>query len=186
MRRVVLVLALMAAALLMDSGMALAVTKAGGPGSDTIVGTATPDSLAGGSGSDRVLGGGGNDFMHGGPLPPSLTSPASFEAGPNNADFLMGSGGDDIIDGNLGVDLIFGGPGGDLLADGENRGGATDVLMGGSGDDVLNTFNAPPGQDVARCGPGTDTAVADRTDVLLGCERVFFRPPTANVLGGAG
>ena len=80
----------------------------------------------------------------------------------------------------MGPDRIFGGSGDDLLFDGENRGGARDILIGGSGDDILFPGNAPPShQDVALCGTGTDTAFADPTDIVIGCERVLFRPPTA-------
>jgi hypothetical protein len=47
MRRVALVLAAMALALLLASGVALAVTKVGGPGPDTLMGTKGSDTLAG-------------------------------------------------------------------------------------------------------------------------------------------
>ncbi len=136
MRRVLLLLTVMAAMLVMASGVALAATKFGGPGNDSLLGTNGPDQLFGGTG-------------------------------------------DDIIDGLSGPDRILGGSGDDLLFDGENRGGARDILIGGSGDDILFPGNAPPSQDVAICGTGTDTAFADPTDIVIGCERVLFRPPTA-------
>jgi hypothetical protein len=50
--------------------------------------------------------------------------------------------------------------------------------MGGSGDDALFPGNEPVAQDVALCGLGNDVVFADRTDVVVGCERVLFRPPT--------
>ena len=136
MRRAIVLLTVMAAMLVMASGVAVAVTKFGGSGNDRLFGTAGPDTLVGGTGNDE-------------------------------------------IDGFLGPDQIFGGSGDDLLFDGENRGGARDILVGGSGDDLLFPGNAPASQDVAICGTGTDTAFADPTDIVIGCERVLFRPPTA-------
>jgi Ca2+-binding RTX toxin-like protein len=54
MRRVILLLALMAATLVLGSGVALAVTKISGPG---------PDTLRGTNGADHLLGNGGNDVL---------------------------------------------------------------------------------------------------------------------------
>ena len=137
-RRMVALLAMvvMAATLVIASGVALAVTKFGGPGNDILTGTNGPDTLVGGSG-------------------------------------------DDTLDGLPGPDQIFGGPGDDFVADGEDSGGARDILVGGSGDDTLLPGQFMPRQDVANCGTGIDTAFADRTDIVIGCERVLFRPPTA-------
>ncbi len=45
MRRAILLLTVMAAALLLASGVALAVNEAGGPGSDVLTGTDKPDRL---------------------------------------------------------------------------------------------------------------------------------------------
>jgi Ca2+-binding RTX toxin-like protein len=136
MRRAILLLTVMAATLVMATGVALAVTKFGGPGNDTLTGTNGPDTLVGGPGSDD-------------------------------------------LEGLRGPDRLFGGPGDDLLFDGEDRGGARDILVGGSGDDILLPGQSVPRQDVANCGTGTDTAFADRTDIVIGCERVLSRPPTA-------
>jgi Ca2+-binding RTX toxin-like protein len=55
MRRVVLVLAAMAVALLLANGVAWAVTK---------VGTDGPDTLRGTNGDDDLLGNGGNDVLY--------------------------------------------------------------------------------------------------------------------------
>jgi Ca2+-binding RTX toxin-like protein len=134
-RRAVLLLTVMAAMLVMASGVALAATKFGGPGADILIGTNGPDQLFGGAGNDE-------------------------------------------IDGLSGPDQILGGPGDDLLFDGENRGGAPDILVGGRGNDILFPGQFTPSQDVAICGTGTDTAFADPTDLVIGCERVLFRPPT--------
>jgi hemolysin type calcium-binding protein len=94
----------------------------------------------------------------------------------------LGEEGPDFIDGNLGADRILGGDGDDALFDGENRRGARDVLLGGDGNDFLFPGNKPARQDIVVCGGGRDTAYADRTDVLIDCERVLFRAPTGRSL----
>jgi Ca2+-binding RTX toxin-like protein len=136
MSRVALVLTTMALALLLASGVALAVTEVGGPGNDLFTGT---------NGRDTLVGGPGNDDM----------------------------------DGLPGPDRIVGGPGDDFLFDGEDTGGARDILVGGAGNDTLFPGQFTPGQNVANCGSGTDTAFADPTDKLIGCETVEFGPPTS-------
>src|ERR687894_2357729 len=55
MRRVVLVLGAMALALLLASGVALAVTK---------IGTDGPDTLRGTDGNDKLIGKGGDDVLY--------------------------------------------------------------------------------------------------------------------------
>ena len=55
MRRAILLVAMMALTLLVASGVALAVTKIGGPG---------PDTLRGTNGADNLLGNGGNDVLY--------------------------------------------------------------------------------------------------------------------------
>ena len=66
MRRVVLVLAAMALALLLASGVALAVTKVGTPRDDTISGTNGPDQIDGRAGDDDIFSRGGRDTLYGG------------------------------------------------------------------------------------------------------------------------
>ena len=55
-RRAVLLLTVMAAMLVMASGVALAATKFGGPGNDILIGTNGPDQLFGGAGNDEIDG----------------------------------------------------------------------------------------------------------------------------------
>ncbi len=202
MRRVVLVLVAMTLALLLASGVALAVVRVGTNGTDVLLGTERPDTLlakggndtvlgrggddeelSGGTGNDRILGGAGKDIMDGGAAPPTQTSTPPRERSANNSDIMLGDGAADFIDGNLGPDQIVGGDGDDALFDGENRRGSWDVLVGGNGNDILLSGNKPARQDIADCGPGRDTAYADRTDVLSNCERVLFRPPTEEEFG---
>jgi Ca2+-binding RTX toxin-like protein len=55
MKRTIALLTTMALTLLVASGVALAVTKIGGPG---------PDTLRGTNGADDLLGNGGNDVLY--------------------------------------------------------------------------------------------------------------------------
>jgi Ca2+-binding RTX toxin-like protein len=206
MRRLILLLTMMAATLVVASGvaLALAVVRVGTNGTDVLLGTQRPDKLlakggndtvlgrggddeelSGGKGNDRILGGAGKDIMDGG-APPTKTSPPPRERSANNSDIMLGDGAADLIDGNLGPDRIVGGDGNDALFDGESRRGSRDVLVGGNGNDILFSGNKPARQDIAECGPGRDTDYADRTDVLSNCERVLFRPPTEEELRKIG
>jgi Ca2+-binding RTX toxin-like protein len=150
MRRTMLLLATMALSLLVASGVALAVTKIGGPG---------PDTLRGTNGADNLLGRGGNDVLF----------------GLGGSDNLLGEGGKDwIFGGNErrpggGDKSLVGGPGNDGVLGGKG----SDNLLGGSGNDVLDLINRPAGKDVVTCGGGFDRVLADRADVVApDCERV--------------
>jgi Ca2+-binding RTX toxin-like protein len=171
MRRAILLLTVMAATLVVASGVALAVTTQAGPGNDIVLGTDGPDDLGGGYGSDIMNGGSGKDVLGGG----YLVEPPRNEGRPNNDDVMNGGSGNDFMYGDLGADQILSGAGDDFLLDGEFRGGAYDVLVGSSGDDVLYPHNfKPAGQDLAVCGAGTDVAYIDHADVVVGCEKVVY------------
>jgi Ca2+-binding RTX toxin-like protein len=173
-----LLLTVLAATLALASGVALAVTRQGGPGNDVVLGTAGPDDLGGGSGSDAIIGFGGKDVMWGGLLPPRPGELPPPEVGPNNDDSMIGGSDNDMLRPNMGSDRIVGGSGDDILTDGENAGGSYDILKGGPGNDVLYPLNDPARQDLSVCGAGTDVAPVDRADVVVGCERVLFRDAT--------
>ena len=66
MRRVILLLTVMAAMLVLVSGVALAATRTRDNGPNNIVGTNRADTLLGRGGHDLVNGLGGNDFVSGG------------------------------------------------------------------------------------------------------------------------
>ena len=94
------------------------------------------------------------------------------------ADTISGLGGNDLLRGLAGNDRILGGPGADtLIGDAGN-----DTMFGGTGRDTVRAgigndtiWVRDRTRDVVYCGLGRDTVVADRIDVLRGCERVTRR-----------
>ena len=190
MRRVVLVLAAMALALLLASGVALAVTKIGTDGPDTLKGTNAADNLLGKGGNDvlsslagrdTLLGEEGKDWVLGGNEQRPFGGVKNLVGGPGNdgvlggedPNTLTGNSGNDVVGGGPVSDKILGGEGNDYLLDGESRGGATDTLIGGDGNDVIDPFNKPTKRDVVTCGGGFDRVLADRADVVApDCEKV--------------
>ena len=157
MKRILLMLATIVAAVLMVGGVALAATKIGTDGPDTLMGTKGSDALSGRGGTDWIDGRAGNDVIRG---------------GPGNDDPLS-SRPIGILDGGRGADIISGGPGIDLLFDGPLREGAQDILKGGDGNDDLTTYNRPAARDMVSCGAGRDLADVDRKDIVSDdCETV--------------
>jgi RTX calcium-binding nonapeptide repeat (4 copies) len=75
----------------------------------------------------------------------------------------------DTLRGTAKADRITGGAGNDKLY----GLGGNDVLLGGPGNDLLV---GGPGADVLNCGAGRDTAIADKTDKVVGCEVVKGLP----------
>src|SRR5215213_3996101 len=140
MRRGILLLTVIAATLVLASGMALAVTKIGGPG---------PDTLRGTNGADNFLGNGGNDVL--------------FALGGNNNNLLGGEGKDWVLGGDerrpFGGDKnLAGGPGNDGLYGGLG----SDKVVGGPGNDFLggdhgsDTVVGQEGREVVDSGLGSD------------------------------
>jgi hypothetical protein len=148
MRQAALVLTTMALALLLASGVALAVNKTGTDGPNILMGTNESDKLLGRGGKDILLGEGGKDI-------------------------LRGEAGNDVAQGARGADEIFGARGNDLLIDGPLTESSEDNLSGGRGKDVLDAFNRPAFEDTIECGKGFDRVLADSKDVVADdCERV--------------
>jgi len=190
MQRVILLLTMMAATLVVASGVALAMNKIGTNGPDTLKGTNGADNLLGKGGNDvlfslagrdNLLGGEGKDWVLGGNEQRPLGGDKNLVGGPGNdgvlggedSDNLAGNSGNDYADGGPGADKILGGQSNDYLLDGERRGGATDTLTGGEGDDVLDPFNKPAKRDVVMCGRGFDRVLADTQDAVApDCEKV--------------
>jgi Ca2+-binding RTX toxin-like protein len=183
MRRAVLMVATMALTLLVASGVALAVTKIGTNGPDTLRGTNGADNLLGKGANDRLfslagrdtlLGGPGKDLVFGGRIVGSCCQDNDFSGGDKNLD---GGPGNDEVDGGRGSDNILGSRGNDLLFEGAEPDVAKiDDISAGAGNDGTWVLNwSPVGKDVLSCGSGFDRVLADRTDVIAAdCERVFF------------
>src|SRR5215213_8329406 len=180
MRRTIMLLATMALTLLVASGVALAVTKIGGPGPDHLRGTNGDDILIGRGGNDvlnslaghdELLGGRGKDVVVGGK---SCCDESDFSGGNKN---LLGGPGNDAVVGGLGADNIVGKGGNDLVSDGPNLESSTDKLSAGDGNDVVGVFNDPAFKDIVACGGGFDRVFADKKDLVASdCEKVARTP----------
>jgi len=177
MRRTILLLATMALTLLVASGVALAVTKIGTDGPDTLRGTNGADNLLGKGGNDKLFGLGGRDNLLGGSGKDIVLGGNERGAGGGDKNLVGGSGNDAVI-GALGADNIVGEEGNDLVADGPNREFSTDKLSAGDGNDVVGVFNDPAFRDIVTCGDGFDWVFADKKDeVAPDCERVADSGP---------
>ena len=172
MRRVALVVAAMALALILASGVAWAVNKVGTNGPDTLKGTNGDDNLVGRSGNDRIFSLAGKDNLLGGPGKDILLG--GTESHPSGGDKnLVGGPGNDVISGGQGSDNAWGGEGNDQLA-GDLHDPSSDKHLGGDGNDVVFAVNRPAVRDVVVCGRGFDRVLVDRKDVVAAdCEKVF-------------
>ena len=157
MKKMILLLASMALAMVLVSGVALAAPKKGTSGGDT--GTTTDGSTItviyggelitatvheGTSGDDTIIGTPENDAIKGYDGNDHLYGDPSQDVG--GKDYIAGGNGDDTIDG---------GPNADLLS-------------GGSGNDQINAADGT--KDWVYCGDGVDTVEADSVDELYNCE----------------
>jgi Ca2+-binding RTX toxin-like protein len=108
----VLVVAVIAAALLLSSGVALAATITcqagvqcfGTKKADTLVGTGGPDRMFGRGGADTLKGFGSGDILNGQRGRDTLS-------GGSETDYLIGGVGNDALKGGAGAELYFFGPG---------------------------------------------------------------------------
>src|SRR5919112_1904238 len=172
MRRTILLVATMALTLLAASGVALAVTKIGTDGPDTLRGTNRDDALIGKGGNDILLALAGKDTLLGGPGKDVVIggSLARSFGGDKN---LVGGAGNDFVGAGKGSDNAVGGDGNDYLFECCLRESSRDTLSGGSGNDVIDVSHRPAVRDVVACGGGFDRVLADRADVFApDCERV--------------
>jgi Ca2+-binding RTX toxin-like protein len=172
MRRAVLVLAVMASALLLASGVAWALNEVGTNGPDTLRGTNSDDNLSGDGGNDDLLGLGGSDNLLGGAGKDNVLG--GNERRPSGGDKnLVGGPGNDGVFSGTGSDNASGGEGNDFMLDGNLRESSHDNFSGDAGNDVLSVNHVPPFKDVASCGGGFDRVLADTKDVVApDCERV--------------
>jgi len=173
MRRVILLLAVMAATLVVAGGVALAVTKIGTDGPDTLRGTNGADNLIGKGGNDILLALAGDDNLLGGPGKDVLLG--GNERRPSGGDKnLVGGSGNDAVIGGKGSDNLVGEEGNDFLVDGPFREASKGKLVAGDGNDLMDATNKPAATDVLTCGAGFDRVAVDSKDVVApDCERVF-------------
>jgi Ca2+-binding RTX toxin-like protein len=96
--------------------------------------------------------------------------------GTNNTDLIYGLDGDDIINADsLGSesDLVKGGRGDDTITDNVfSNDGDSDFIYGNRGNDLIDVMENSAWVDTVYCGTGKDTVYADPQDHLFGCERV--------------
>src|ERR671915_552129 len=166
MRRTIVLLITMALTLLVASGVALAVTKIGTSGPDTLRGTNGADNLLGNGGNDVLYAFGGKDNLLGG-------EGKDWVLGGNERRALAGI--KYLVNGDSGTDRMLGGGGGDQIVDGAiGEGSKDDVLSGGEGDDILIGDHVPAVKDRVSCGGGFDRVVADSKDTVSDdCEKVL-------------
>lgn len=146
--------------------------RVGTPDIDVVWGERRPQRLYGLSGTDWLIGsdtrasclfgGDGNDVL-------VLGTGGGIAIGEEGRDLIHGATKTDGLSGGPGEDKLKGGPAGDVLRGDEGL----DMLVGQGGDDILDARDGVP--EIVDCGPGADTALADRSDVLMGCERRHLR-----------
>jgi Ca2+-binding RTX toxin-like protein len=94
------------------------------------------------------------------------TAKADRLTGTLGADTIRGGGGNDRISGGAGADKLYGDAGNDSINGGVGR----DSVSGGAGNDTVQAKDGE--RDTINCGAGKDSVVADKTDVVKGCEKV--------------
>ena len=149
MRKLVLLMASMALAMLLVSGVALAAIVNCEEGASDCVGTNNPDTLNGSDGEDWMYGLRGDDKLYG-------NAGGDPIRGGRGNDTIRGGGGADFVAYDLeGDDKIYGGGGPDFLVDDSQRCAPDcvldrNLLVGGEGNDYLHGHNKLFG------GPGDD------------------------------
>src|SRR5215208_5660379 len=157
MRRAILLLVVMAAGLVLASGVALAITKIGTQGRDFLKGTGGADNLVGRSDNDRIfslagkdilIGGTGKDLLWGGAIRSSHHDLPVDYTSSGGEKKLVGGSGNEVLYGGRGSDIILGNKGNDLLI-------GNDFLSGNAGEyshPVKDTLSGGGGNDVFTCG----------------------------------
>lgn len=108
----------------------------------------------------QFLGTPGNDTVVGTPL-------GDYLLGYGGNDILRGGPGTDHIHGGAGRDTVYGGPGNDVI----NGGTGIDTIVAGYGKDTIRSRDGV--RDAIFCGPDFDKVIADRLDLVRGCEYVL-------------
>ncbi|GIT90473.1 hypothetical protein JANAI62_00450 [Jannaschia pagri] len=132
------------------------ITRNGGNGPDSLVGTQDDDTLRGNGGDDTLRGLDGADSLDGGNGNDSIAGGDGDDTldGGDNDDTLKGDGGADSITGVNGADSISGGAGDDTL-----KGGSQDDTIGGGADD--DSIEGGSGDDLIGGGAGNDSLTGD-------------------------
>jgi Ca2+-binding RTX toxin-like protein len=143
---------------------------AGGPGQDSLDGSAGRDRMTGGPGIDGVYGRAGRDRLDGG-------AGADQLLGDKGNDRLFGRGGKDGLVDHQGDNVLIGAAGDDALftLSAVARGEGSSRVVGGVGDDFFYIRNRR--RDRASGGAGEDSAVADGIDVMRSIESSLTRIP---------
>ena len=192
------------------AAVAMAATIIGTNAGETLVGTNHHDTIKAKGGNDKVRARGGNDFVNAGSGNDKVNGGSGTDElqgrngndtqlGGDGADLLRGGAGNDVQNGSSGPDVVFSGPGVDISRGGPgndeiwglirsdvNTSGGPDMtgdtLIGGRGDDTIHARDGEA--DRINCGPGTDTAILDKEDVIVdatagnpkgSCEKVPHR-----------
>jgi Ca2+-binding RTX toxin-like protein len=177
MKRIMLAMALMVAALVGAAGVAWAATVncqvgvdcVGTDGPDRLVGTDEPDRMFGRQGSDRLLGYRGGDAMYGDEVTVFPPVDTSLEGD----DELLANDGEDTLYGFGGDDLLRGGGRADFISAEEDANfrlnPGEDTVRGGGGRDHI--FAQDGFFDTIDCGANVDTVRFDVTlDEITNCE----------------
>jgi Ca2+-binding RTX toxin-like protein len=171
-RRTVLLMATTAVALVMASGVAVALAvQCDGAGdqdakSKKCAGTNQGDNIKGNPYREVIQGLGGDDFVFGG----------------DGKDKLYGEAGADTLEGENGNDTSFGGDGDDTLAEFSSETG-NDKMNGESGHDFLQ---GGLGNDVLRGGDDDEISVLPCVIPKDVCESMFGNQGNDKLYGGPG
>ena len=184
MKRAILIVAMMAVSLVLASGVALAVTKIGTNGPDTLRGTNGNDNLIGKGGNDDLFGLRGSDNLLGGEGKDWLIAGSRQDRSMAGDKNLAGGSGNDGVFAGQGSDNALGEGGNDLLVDGDFLESAHDKFSGGLGTDAIVVWHKPAFRDLVVCGDGFDYVLADPKDVVASdCESVrILRGPIEELL----
>ena len=155
-------------------------------GNDILVGSDGNDELIGLPGNDVIQALGGNDIVEGRSGDDQLDAGAGDDKvyGSDGNDKIAGADGNDLVEGGADDDDIDGGAGTDSFA-GDTLKYSYDV----AGNDTIRAADGVA--EPVSCGPGTDTAFVDSTDVVTGdagniCETKTVTAAAAGGGGGAG
>jgi RTX calcium-binding nonapeptide repeat (4 copies) len=172
MRRLTLLIATMAIALVLSAGAAVALTLdctagrgcVGTDEPDTLNGSIGNDDMDGRQATDQLFGNDGEDWMQGDAYAPTDTSTDGDERlfGGAGFDGMIGYGGDDLLSGGTRGDFI------DAKENSENPG--EDTVRGGRGRDYIDAIDMT--KDTINCGNGTKDEVFydENLDSVENCE----------------